>query len=110
MLAFIGTLQPRCKTAILSNAWEGAREEMEDHINSQTFDAIVYSSEVGLLKPDPEIYRRTLALMGIQAQEAIFVDDVQRNVDGANRIGLHGIVFKDSQQAKQGIEALLDNP
>ena len=111
MLAFIRSLRPGCKTAVLSNAWMDARLEMQDQINSDTFDVTVYSSEEGLLKPDPAIYLRTLARLGVAPGEAVFVDDVARNVDAAAALGMHGIVYVDAQSVCAEIERLLaDEP
>jgi len=110
LLTFIRSLRPRCKTAILSNAWVDARLEMQDHINDDTFDVIVYSSEEGLLKADPEIYRRTLQRLTVAPAEAIFVDDMPRNVRAAEALGIHGILFTGSLAVQEQIRRLLKSP
>jgi len=107
MLSFTRSLRPRCKTAVLSNAWADARAEMQDQINDSTFDVIVYSSEEGLLKPQPEIYQRVLQQLGVAPAEAIFVDDVQRNVDAAAALGLHGILYTDTPAVIKAVRARL---
>jgi putative hydrolase of the HAD superfamily len=106
-LAFIRSLRPRYKTAILSNAWMDARQEMQEQVNGELFDVIVYSSEEGLLKPDAEIYRRTLQRLGVAPDEAIFIDDKQRNVDAAQALGMHGIVYSTSHAVREHITRLL---
>ena len=57
------------------------------------FRGIVISGEVGLVKPDPAIYRLLLERHGLAAADAVYVDDVERNVAAAAALGLHGIHF-----------------
>lgn len=54
---------------------------------------IFVSYELGLLKPDVEIYKRVLERLGAKPEEVIFVDDKVKNVDAAKSIGIKGIVF-----------------
>jgi putative hydrolase of the HAD superfamily len=59
----------------------------------ELFDAVVDSSEVGMRKPDPRIYRHTLELVGVDdPTRAVFLDDFEGNVVAAQAIGMHGIV------------------
>ncbi|MCB1483058.1 MAG: HAD family phosphatase [Rhodobiaceae bacterium] len=57
------------------------------------FDVTVVSGEEGLLKPDPEIYRRLLKRTGLQATDCIFIDDRKDNVDAASELGFRTIHF-----------------
>jgi putative hydrolase of the HAD superfamily len=52
--------------------------------------AILYT---GVLKPDPKAYLGCLQALGLQAGEAVFVDDQPRNVDGARRLGIPTVAF-----------------
>jgi epoxide hydrolase-like predicted phosphatase len=108
MMEFILSLKPKYKTGVISDAWSGTREGMKDIINSDIFDVIVFSAEEGVQKPDPEIYYRALTQLGIAPGEAIFVDDRERNVEGAREVGMHAVVFTDNAQAKEEIERLLN--
>ena len=51
------------------------------------------SGELGLLKPHPEIYRHVLDDLGISAAEAVFIDNREANVRGAEALGITGHVF-----------------
>ncbi len=65
--------------------------------NSPAFDlmdGIVVSSEEHLLKPEPGIYLRLLEKFGLNADECLFFDDVEINVETAEKLGIHGHVFK----------------
>jgi HAD superfamily hydrolase (TIGR01509 family) len=107
--AFIGGLRPQLKTAILSNAWTDARKTFTQvyHLDRYT-DAFIISSEVGIAKPDARIYRTALDRLGVLAEEAIFLDDVEINVRAAINLGLRGIQFENTAQAIRELRALLD--
>ncbi len=56
-------------------------------------DKIFVSYELGLLKPDVEIYKQVLRLLRAKPEEVIFIDDKLKNVEAAKLIGINGIVF-----------------
>lgn len=60
-----------------------------------TFHHIVISSEVGMVKPQPEIFEHMLAKMRIDPAASIFIDDNPKNVTAAQALGIHGIVYTD---------------
>jgi epoxide hydrolase-like predicted phosphatase len=108
LLAFIRALRPRLKTGVISNAWPDTRAATRLCLNATIFDVLVFSGEEGLQKPDPEIYRRALARLEVAPGEAIFVDDVLANVDGARAVGMAGIQFLSSAQVRAELGARLN--
>ncbi|MEV4598058.1 HAD family phosphatase [Amycolatopsis sp. NPDC049253] len=101
-------LRPRCRTGILSNSFVGARErEQAAYGFEDLVDDIVYSHEVGMSKPDPEIYRLSCARLGVNPEEMIFLDDVEPHIAAACALGIHGIHYRDNAQAITEIEGLL---
>ena len=108
LLDYIRSLKPKYKTAIVSDAWSDARESMQGTINNDTFDVIVFSAEVGVQKPAPEIFQYALSKLGIAPEEAIFVDDREKNILGADQLGMKGVFFTDTQTAIEDIEKLLN--
>ena len=54
-----------------------------------------------MLKPGTMIYRRLLSKYALQAEECIFIDDRQENVEAAKQLGMAGIVFEDAKQLEQ---------
>ena len=56
-------------------------------------DAYVDCSVSGVLKPDPRAYRQILALLGVRACDAVFVDDLPRNLAGAVAVGMTAVPF-----------------
>lgn len=102
-------LRPRFKTGILSNSFVGAREREQDAYGLQDMcDTIVYSHEVGHLKPAPAAYRIVCERLGVVPGEVLFLDDVQANVEGARAVGMRAISFSDTKQAISDIEAELN--
>lgn len=64
------------------------------------FDRVFVSSEIGLMKPDPDIFRYVLAEMAIDASGAIMVDDSARNIDAAQLVGMRGVVYEPGMDIK----------
>ncbi len=66
----------------------------------------VLSHEVGLRKPDPEIYRRALALSGTRAGETVFIDDLKPNVDAARDLGMIAIRYRGAEDLRRRFQDL----
>jgi epoxide hydrolase-like predicted phosphatase len=111
LVDYLRGLRPGLKTALLSNAWTSLRAALEEewHI-SDAFDVVVISAEVGLVKPDPRIFHLALSQLGISPDEAVFLDDMQRNVEAARSVGLHAIQFKSTEQAINDMAVMIDPP
>src|SRR5512147_974068 len=58
------------------------------------FDGIILSGDVGLVKPDPQIYQITLDRIGRLAKECIFIDDAVPNIERAQKLGFVTILFE----------------
>jgi epoxide hydrolase-like predicted phosphatase len=100
LVAFIRSLRGDRRTALLSNAWDDLRGLVEnDWKIGNAFDDLVISAEVGLAKPDHRIYQLVLERLGVAADQALFVDDVDENVDAARWLGMRAIQFRSSGQA-----------
>ena len=73
----------------------------------EQFDHIIASYEVKMIKPDPRIYQLTLDKIGCKGQEAVFIDDTDEFIQAAQKIGIHGIHFKNRKQAIDDLETIL---
>jgi putative hydrolase of the HAD superfamily len=74
----------------------------------EIFELVIDSGFVGMRKPDPRIYQLTIArLAGVSAEECLFVDDVEVNVDAARAIGMTAVHFASNDQAIAEIRGLL---
>ena len=68
------------------------------------FKGAVISSEVGYLKPQPEIFLTLIEKCDLIPGETLFFDDLVKNVEGARKLGIHAILFKDAAQAEKEME------
>lgn len=79
-----------------------------DHWN--LFRGIVISGEIGLIKPDPEIFAHICAKYALRPAETVFIDDHAPNIEAARRIGFAGILFENAQQCRSELRALISDP
>lgn len=110
LLTFLRSLRPRYITALLSNAWPHARQAFTELGLADAVDTMIISAEVGLCKPDPRIYHLALERVGVTAEEAIFLDDVEENVLAAREVGLCAIHYQTTPQAIMEIRRRLALP
>lgn len=110
LLDHFDMLRTRCRTAILSNSFVGARERENERYGYGTrCELVVYSHEEGLEKPDPRSYLLVCDRMGIQPTDVIFVDDVDANIIAARELGMRGVLFQDADQTIAEIEGHLSD-
>ena len=107
VLELIRGLQGRYKLAVLSNAPPQLSRWLADWQILHLFDVVVCSGVVGMVKPDPAIYELTLARLGVEPGEAVFIDDNVGNVAAARELGLHGIHFTTCSVLASELGALL---
>ncbi len=109
LVNYFRNLRPNYRTAILSNSFVGARErEQSCYRMEEMAEFIIYSHEVGMCKPDPRIYALTCERLGVTAEETIFLDDLEVNVQAGRDAGMQSILFKDNGQAIAEIQLLLN--
>lgn len=95
-------------TGLLSNAWIDLRHYVEEVWEiADAFDTMVISAEVGVAKPNPQIYRLVLDRLGVEPERAVFIDDFPENLPPARELGLRTIQFTDREQALRQLNALL---
>jgi epoxide hydrolase-like predicted phosphatase len=108
LVDFLRSLRPRIQTAILSNAWDGARRRFrEEYQIEDAVDLIVISAEEKMAKPDPQIFALIARRMAIQPQEAVFLDDFPVNIQAALEAGFNAVLFQSTRQAIHDIQALI---
>ncbi|MCX6035374.1 MAG: HAD family phosphatase [Chloroflexi bacterium] len=109
LLDFLRGLNPECKVGLISNAWSGLRAFITSQKFDDVFDEMIISAEVGLIKPDPRIYRLALEKLGVQPEESVFLDDVLVNVEGARSVGMSAIQFTQPEKTREELTQLLCN-
>ncbi len=93
------------KTYILSNMGQEAADVLKIYIDISKFDDIIFSCEVGIIKPHPEMYSYALNRFGIKANESIFVDDRQENLAPFEKYGGSTFLF-DSNNIEGSVKKL----
>lgn len=91
------------RTALLSNSW-GMNYPAD--LFDGMFDALVISGEVGMRKPDREIYEYALTAIGLPAQDCVFIDDLLPNVLAARELGMVTIHHVDYATTAAELDAL----
>ena len=80
-------------TGLVSNSWSTAHYDRK--LLAELFDAVVISAEVGLHKPQPEIYLLAAERLEVEPAECLFVDDLRENCDGAEAVGMTAIRHRE---------------
>jgi epoxide hydrolase-like predicted phosphatase len=98
LVSLIEALRPRYKIGLLSNAPYRLGTWLENDWGiKHLFDAIVYSAQVGMVKPDERMFRLILDQLAVQPSEALLIDDYPRNVEAALALGLEAIRFTGTE-------------
>jgi putative hydrolase of the HAD superfamily len=102
-------LKPKYKLGLLSNAGANWLNELFEQKDINLFDDVVLSYELGVIKPDPDIYKQAAKRLGVDPEECIFIDDNQGHCNGGTRAGMKTICYKDFEQLKQDLAPLLSS-
>ncbi len=107
LVDYIRSLRPDYQTAIISNATDALRESLTvTYPIVDNFDLVVCSAEEHLMKPNDEIYFRTLERLGRTPIEAVFIDDSEANVQAARKVGMAAIHFHPGLNLAQALAPL----
>ena len=105
--ALFEKLAKHYRLALLSNTDPIHVQHMEATYSFfRFFRTRIYSCAVGVSKPDPLIYRAALKGLNVQAEQAVYIDDVLAYVEAAHRLGIHGIAFHSPPQLLSELHAL----
>jgi putative hydrolase of the HAD superfamily len=94
------------RVALLSNAGFDFSDPFRHSPMAEFFEAMFVSAELGLIKPDPEIYRVTAHELGITLDQMVFIDNKKINVDAAVALGVAGHVFTTVAELRTFLESL----
>jgi putative hydrolase of the HAD superfamily len=102
MLALVDAVRAGgCRVALLSNATTRLAEDLGVLGIDDRFDHVFNTAELGVAKPDHEVYRRVVELLGVAPERIVFTDDTPDWAHAASEVGLVGIPFT-------GVHALRD--
>jgi|SRR5215211_1347893 len=92
------------KTGLISNSWSTSHYDRD--LLGELFDDVVISAEVGLHKPQPEIYGLAAERIGEPTTSCVFVDDLRENCEGAEAVGMTAVLHRDPASTVARIEEL----
>jgi putative hydrolase of the HAD superfamily len=92
------------RVALLSNSWGNTYPR--DRIDA-LFDVVVISSEVGMRKPNSDIFAHALGRLDVRPGRAVLVDDAVSNTDGAARVGMHIVLHTDADLTRKKLAQFL---
>ena len=94
------------RTAILSNMGDSVLESIQREFQwLERFDALVWSYQLHIAKPDPHIYLHTLQQLRTRPEETLFIDDKPVNVDAALALGMKSIEFSTVERLRSDLVA-----
>ena len=92
------------RVGLLSNSWGNTYPR--DRLDA-VFELVVISGEVGMRKPNADIFAHTLDLLDVRPERVVFVDDAEPNTDGAARLGMHTVLHTDPDNTRKKLARLV---
>jgi putative hydrolase of the HAD superfamily len=93
------------RTGLISNSMGGASYDRA--LFPELFDGVVISGEVGLHKPQPEIFLMGAERTGVAPEQCVFVDDLRENCEGAEAVGMTAVLHRGAETTLPELERLL---
>jgi putative hydrolase of the HAD superfamily len=90
--------------SILSNAPHEMASALRSHPAFVIFDHLIFSSEIGVVKPNPSAFRAALERLACLPDEVLFIDDRPDNVEAAITLGLRALLFTSPDQLRALLE------
>lgn len=107
VLELIHRLKGRYKLAVLAN-WPPDLDKWLAGWNMlDLFDVVFCSGDEGVVKPNPVAYESTLNRLRVEPREAVFIDDLEENVEAACDLGIYGILFTNGKALVKDLERLI---
>lgn len=100
-LKVIPLLSKKYPLAIVSDAWPSLKMVFEEAKMKSYFSSFVISSKIGVIKPDKLMYQTALNELGVNPNQAVFIDDNLRNCLGAKALGIQAILLCRDQEQYQ---------
>lgn len=96
LIEIIKKLKSNYKIGIITNNTSNFRDKLKSDGIYDLFNTIIVSSEVGVQKPQPEIFTLCFNQLGVKSEEVIFIDDSISSLSLANSIGYNDILYKNN--------------
>ena len=109
MFNYARTLKGRgYRLGLLSNVGTGIIEKLftSGELN-ELFNEVVLSGEVGMVKPNAEIFEVMASRLQLEPKECVMIDDLIANIDGARSIGMSGVICETVEQVQSDVESAI---
>ena len=107
--AMLGVLRPPTRpglrTGLISNSMGAGRYDRDSF--PELFDGVVISGDVGMHKPQPEIFLLGCERVGLNRPQCVFVDDLRENCEGAEAVGMTAVLHRGADTTLPELERLL---
>lgn len=97
---FEHSLKDKCYIGILSNLCIYDKERIDKQLGLANYDYVFLSFEMGLKKPNVEIFRKVLDSVPFKPEEILFIDDLDLNIDAASSLGIKTCKISGKELAK----------
>ncbi len=106
-LHLVRALKPHYTVALLSNTNELHFEHVIRRVEVYSlFDAVTLSFRVKAMKPAERIYQDALGKVNLDPGQCVFIDDLHQNIEAAQRLGMHGVLYTSHQELLTALRAL----
>jgi putative hydrolase of the HAD superfamily len=95
------------QTATLSNLIRPLAWFIKKRGKLKDFQPVIFTYEIGIDKPDPKSYEYVIKKMGLKPEECIFVDNRVVNIAGAEAVGMHVVLARNTSQTVDNINQLI---
>jgi putative hydrolase of the HAD superfamily len=109
LFAYLRELKRGYKLGLLSNVAPGQLHNIFTKDQIGLFDAVVLSFENGFIKPQAEAYENAAKQIGADVSQCVFVDDQERNTNGAIKAGMKAILYSDAAHLRRELKPLLNS-
>jgi len=106
LLNLIENLRNKYKIGCITNTTDLHAQLNKERKAFRYFDEVIISCDVGLVKPNKEIFELMLKKLNVKAKDCIFVDDHENHVQAAEKLGMNGIVFRNTSEFIQKLKVL----
>lgn len=110
MFDFVAEIKsPGVKIGLLTNAGREMPRALfsEQELYGGMFDAYIVSSDLGIVKPNPEVFKLLADKLDVPVNDCLMVDDAFENCHGAEAAGMQSVWFADNETAKQHVREFL---
>jgi HAD superfamily hydrolase (TIGR01509 family) len=107
MTKLVECLKDQCQICLLSNTSHTHYTYLQERVDVlKHFEDTVLSYQVGMVKPQPEIYMEVLRRCNVAAQDSLFIDDLLPNVEAARALNIRGHHFNGYETLRKELQEL----